>query len=114
MPPLLPTPPIPPRLQYSPTKNQRKRERRRNNRFALYRELKDLVLKHTQVRVRPDGEVHQENERITFCISRNLERDARYNYLLAWLTRRPRKARVVADEKREPVTIQQRPVTILQ
>lgn len=66
---LLPTPSIPPRRQHAPTENQRKRERRRNNRYALYRELEDLVLKHTQVRVRPDGEVHQEDERIMFRIS---------------------------------------------
>jgi hypothetical protein len=113
-PPLLPTPPIPPRLQHEPTENQRKRERHRNNHYALYRELEDLVMKHTQVRVCPDGEVRTEDERITFRISANLERDARYNYLIARLTPRPRRVRPVVDEKRETTAIQPRPVTILQ
>jgi len=90
---ILPTPPIPPRAQYLPTENQRKRERRRRNRYALYQELEDLVLKHTQVRIRADGEVHQENDKITFRISSTLERDERYNYLLSHLTPKPRRSR---------------------
>lgn len=73
-----------------------------------------MVLKHTQVRVHPDGEVRQEDERITFRISPNLERDARYSYLIARLTPRPRRVRPVVDEKRETTAIQPRPVTILQ
>jgi hypothetical protein len=111
---LLPTLSIPPRRQHAPTENQRKRERRRNNRYALYRELEDLVLKHTQVRVRPDGEVHQEDERIVFRISPSLERDARYNYLIARLTPKPRRTQDVADKNREQALTQPRHVTILQ
>ena len=71
--------------------NQRKRERRRRNRQVLYKELEDLVLRHTQVRVRPDGGVLQENDRIGFRISPNLEQHERYSYLLNRLTPKPRK-----------------------
>ena len=53
----------------------------------LYKELEDLVLRHTQVRVRADGDVVQENDRIAFRISPDLERHERYNYLLDRLTR---------------------------
>jgi len=41
-----------------PMENQRKRERRRKNRHALYYELEELVLKHTQVCIHADGEVN--------------------------------------------------------
>ncbi|KAM0918026.1 hypothetical protein ACQ4PT_009389 [Festuca glaucescens] len=87
-PPILPTPQVPSRAA---TENQRKRERRRRNRRVMYKELEDLVLRYTQVRVRPDGGVVQENDRIGFRISPELERHERYNYLLNRLTPKPRK-----------------------
>ncbi|KAM0901363.1 hypothetical protein ACQ4PT_020050 [Festuca glaucescens] len=87
-PPILPTPQVPSRAA---TENQRKRERCRRNRRVLYKELEDLVLRYTQVRVRPDGGVVQENDRIGFRISPELERHERYNYLLNRLTPKPRK-----------------------
>lgn len=48
----------------------------------LYRKLEDLVLMHTQVRIQTNRELHQENNRIQFCIFLNLEANERYNYLL--------------------------------
>ncbi|KAK1653685.1 hypothetical protein QYE76_071490 [Lolium multiflorum] len=85
-PPVLPTPQVPSRAA---TENQRKRERRRRNRRVMYKELEEL--RYTQVRVRPDGGVVQENDRIGFRISPELERHERYNYLLNRLTPKPRK-----------------------
>ena len=94
------------------TENQRKRERRRRNRHALYRELEELVLKHTQVRIRADGEISQENGRITFRISPTLETDERYQYLLKRLTPKPRKIRDETAGK-EVVSTQELPLTNL-
>lgn len=47
----------PPQARHVHTENQRKRERRRRNRHALYRELEELVLRHTQLRIRADGQI---------------------------------------------------------
>ena len=47
---LLRTPPVQ-RDGIFPMENQRKRERRRRNGHLLYKELEDLVLRHTQVRL---------------------------------------------------------------
>lgn len=44
------------------------------------------------MRIQPDGELHQENNRISFRISPNLEGAERYNYLLSWLTPKPQRA----------------------
>ena len=98
-PPLLPTPPVPLRAGGVPTDNQRKRERRRRNRQVLYKELEDLVLRHTQVRLQPDGGVVQENDRIRFRISPDLERHDRYNYLLSRLALKPRKSSTSGIER---------------
>jgi hypothetical protein len=83
-----------------PTENQRKRERCQRNRHALYRELEDLVLRYTQVRIQADGELHQENNRIWFRISPNLEADERYNYLLNRLTPKPRPGPATLKKRR--------------
>jgi hypothetical protein len=67
---------------------------------VLYQELEDLVLHHTQVRVRPDGGVVQESDRIGFCISPDLERHERYTYLLDRLAPKPRKTSLEGVEKK--------------
>ena len=81
----------PSRVPYASTINQRKRERRRRTREAMYHELQDLVLKHVRVRVRADGRIYRDNERITLQISPNLERNERYNFLIENLAPRPRR-----------------------
>jgi hypothetical protein len=77
------------------------------------KKLEDLVLKHTQVCIRADGEVHKENDKITFRTSSTLERDERYNYLLSRLTLKPRRPRASATAKQEEVPARQAPPTIL-
>jgi hypothetical protein len=67
---------------------------------VLYQELKDLVLHHTQVHVRPDGGVVQESDRIGFRISPDLERHERYTYLLGHLAPKPRKTSIEGVEKK--------------
>ena len=57
-----------------------------------------MVLRHTQVRLRGDGDV-LENDRITFRISPDLERHERYTYLLSRLAPKPRKAQPGAAER---------------
>jgi hypothetical protein len=66
----------------------------------LYQELEDLVLRHTQVRVRPDGGVVQESDRIGFRISPGLERHERYTYLLSRLAPKPRKTSLEGVKKK--------------
>ncbi|KAM0833857.1 hypothetical protein ACQ4PT_064003 [Festuca glaucescens] len=112
-PPLLPTPPIASRVHGALTENQRKRERRRRNRQVLFQELEDLVLRHTQVRVRADGDVVQENDRITFRLSPDLERHERYNYLLNRLTPKPHKAQPSPAGQEGAAVPASRPLTIL-
>ena len=101
---LLRTPPVQ-RDGIFPTENQRKRERRRRNRHVLYKELEDLVLRHTQVRLRPDGGVVQENDRIKFRISPDLERHERYSYLLSRLAPKPRKTSTRSTEQGSKVVL---------
>lgn len=108
-PPRLPMPSFP-AASHEPSINQRKRERRRANRHALYQELEELVLKHTQVRVRSDEEIHQEDGRITFRISAELEQSERFNYLLARLTPKPRGTRATRQDEAPSA---QRSLTIL-
>lgn len=87
-PPFLPTPSMSPRVHHAQMENRRKRERRRRNRYVLYQELVDLMLKRTQVCIRSDGEVFQENDRIALRISSSLERNEKHTYyLLKQLTR---------------------------
>jgi hypothetical protein len=88
---------MPPRVPYASTINQRKRERRRRTREAMYRELQDLVLKHVHVRVRADGRIYQDNERVTLQISPNLEINERYNFLIENLAPKPRRAERTND-----------------
>ena len=80
-----------PRVPYASTINQRKRERRRRAREAMYNELQDMVLKHVHVRVRADGRIYEDNDRITLQISPNLERNERYNFLIENLAPRPQR-----------------------
>ena len=98
-------PPVPLRAGDVPTDNQRKRERRRRNRQVIYKELEDLVLRHTQVRLRPDGGVVQENDRIKFRISPDLERHERYSYLLSRLAPKPRKTSTRSTEQGSKVVL---------
>lgn len=78
---------------------------RQRNRHLLFQELQDLVLRHTQVRVRPDGEVAQESDRIGFRISPDLERHERCSYLMSRLAPRPRKVRPSAEGQKETATL---------
>jgi hypothetical protein len=71
------------------------------------------VLRHTQVHIQPDGELHQENNRISFRISPNLEGDERYNYLLSRLTLKPRWAHDGGAEEKEAATTEKRTPIIL-
>jgi hypothetical protein len=52
------------------------------------------------VRVRPDGGIAQESDKIGFRISPELERHERYNYLLNCLAPKPRKASAGGAEQR--------------
>jgi hypothetical protein len=70
---------------------------------VLYQELEDLVLRHTQVRVRPNGGVVQESDRIGFRKSPNLERHEWYTYLLGRLDPKPRKTSLEGVEKKNAV-----------
>lgn len=108
-PPRLPMPSFP-AASHEPSINQRKRERRRANPHALYQELEELVLKHTQVHVRSDEEIHREDGRITFRISGELEQSERFNYLLARLTPKLRGTRATRQDEASPA---QRSLTIL-
>ena len=87
---LLPTPPIRPRVWQGPSATQQRRERRRRSREAMYRELQDLVLRHVQVRVRADGRIYPDNEKISLRVSPRLQQNERYSYLIECLAPRPR------------------------
>jgi hypothetical protein len=93
------TPPITSRSRYAVI-NQQKRERRRRGREAMYRELQDIVLDHVQVRVRADGRIYTDNERVTLQVSPNLARNQRYNFLIDRLAPKPRRV----DNSAVPVT----------
>lgn len=104
---------FPPRDQHTPTENQRKRERRRRNRYALHRELEELVLRHTQVRIKPDGELQHESGRVSFRISPDLEGDERYNYLLDQLAPKRKRAQGGNDDAKNGAPTEERPPVIL-
>lgn len=69
--------------------NQRRRERRRISRQVMYEELQNIVLRYVQVRVRADGRVYPDNERVTVRVAPALEHNARYNFLIERLAPRP-------------------------
>jgi len=79
-----------PRVPYIFNENQRRRERRRRSRQAMYQELQDIVLRYVQVRVRADGRIYSDNERVTVRVAPALEQNARYNFLVERLAPRPR------------------------
>ena len=108
-----PAPQGPSQARHVPTENQRKRERRRRNRHTLYRELEELVLTNTQVRVRANGDIYQEDGRIIFRISPTLESNERYKYLLKRLTPKPRKVRGGEAAGKGVAPTQERPPIIL-
>lgn len=56
----------------------------------MYRELQDLVLRHVQVRVRADGRIYPDNEKISLRVSPRLQQNERYSYLIECLAPRPR------------------------
>lgn len=56
----------------------------------MYRELQDLVLRHVQLRVRADGRIYPDNDRISLRVSPRLQQNERYGYLIERLAPRPR------------------------
>ena len=71
------------------------------------------MLTNTQVRVRADGDIHQEDGRIIFRISPTLESNERYKYLLKRLTPKPRKVRGGEAAGKGVAPTQERPPIIL-